>query len=83
MKVIANMHIAVAIVDPVMRQDGGAEGNRSVLPDVDSPRIRLVELGAERNNASFPDIHFPDPSEDLAMDHADYAEGQLITYPGG
>jgi hypothetical protein len=79
--VVADMHIAAEIVDPVVRQDCGAEGYSRVLPDVDSPWIGLVELGAARNNGSLPNFHFPNPNEELAMERADNAKGQLITYP--
>ena len=62
----------------VVRQQRGAECHDSVLGDVDSSQISLVELGTERNDAALPNIHVPGPSESL-VDR--FAVAALVGWP--
>ena len=80
--VVSNTHVAVVLVDPIVRQDSRPKGHHRVLPNVDTPGIGLVELGTARNNGSFPYVHFPNPHQVLALERAHDAVGQLITYEG-
>ena len=71
-------HLAITIVDMVVRQQRGAECHDSVLGDVDSSQISLVELGTERNDAARPNIRVPGPNESLADR---FAVAALVGWP--
>jgi hypothetical protein len=60
--IIADIHVTIAIVDGIVSEDCGPESYSSVLPDVNSSRVSFVELGTQRNEGSFPDIHLPNPN---------------------
>jgi len=60
--VIADMHVTIAIVDGIVRQNCGSESHSRVFPDVNSSRVSFVELGTQRNKGSFPEIHLPNPN---------------------
>jgi hypothetical protein len=60
--IVADVDVAILVVDVIVRQDCGSERDHCILPDVESERIGLVELGTHRNNGSFSDIHFPNPN---------------------
>src|SRR3989442_754009 len=54
--VIANVDVLVAIVYPVMRQDGCAKCDHRVFPNVYSSGVGLVHLGTEGNDASLANL---------------------------
>src|SRR5207245_10545778 len=60
--VIADMHVAIAIIDGIVRQNCGSESYSRVFPDVNSSRVSFVELGTQRNKGSFAKIHLPNPN---------------------
>ena len=79
--IVADAHVAISIVDIIVRQDRGTKRDNRVLPDVDSLRIGLIELGTQRDHGSFADVHFPDANQVVATDrHHDVT--QRLTHPG-
>src|SRR5438093_1100829 len=64
--VISYVNIEVAIVHPIMSEDRRPESHDRILSDVDAAWVRLINLGAERNNTSLPNLHMPQTDEVLA-----------------
>src|SRR2546427_13140032 len=78
--VVAYVDVTIASVDPVVRQDGGAECDGGVLPDMNAPRVRLVELRAHGNRGSLADLHLPHAYQVLPAE-PDHESTHPIAYP--
>ncbi len=59
MAALTNPSVQMTVPDVIMAQNGGAEGNAGVTPNVQAARISFVEVGLERNFTVRANIHFP------------------------
>jgi hypothetical protein len=73
--VVADVHVTMQVVYPVVRENCCAKGYHRVFANVNSLRIGFVEFGAGGNLRAFANVHVPELGEVLAPDFlTDYTQ---------